>query len=203
MFLRSRVWAKTGKYTQTHSVCTHLNGIFFHSNWTIHVVQFVVKAACIADWLTDLIATPQRCLSGLTIWAKQSIASRCTLKDLNWKLVGCYRKRAIKRRIQQIIFQILWTCLQFIQNEKKISSQKTVITVANSKCLRSHILRRRKQIVVSFSFSFWTYQASVGLFFGGSWRSCILIKLIRRVCTAFIEIPALFGSHCNKQLQKQ
>lgn len=45
-----------------------------------------------------------------------------------------------------------------------------------------------------------TYQTSVGFFFGSRCR-CGLVKWIIGIRN-FIEIPVLFGSHCNKQSTK-
>lgn len=86
---------------------------------------------------------------------------------------------------------IWWTCFHFETNHPKPKEIFEVFVCELRRCVRE----REREIK--------TYQASVGFFFGGSSRrSRILIILIRRICT-FIEIPAIFGSHCNKQLQKQ
>lgn len=85
---------------------------------------------------------------------------------------------------------IWWTCFHF--ETKSPETKRNIWSV----CLWTEKVCEREREIK-------TYQASVGFFFGGSSRrSRILIILIRRICT-FIEIPAIFGSHCNKQLQKQ
>lgn len=74
-----------------------------------------------------------------------------------------------------------------------------MFSIQNKKIYKKKV----KKKIISFGIvEIKTYQTSVGFFFRLSRCSCILIILIRRI-TTFIEIPALFGSHCNKQLQKQ
>lgn len=53
----------------------YLYVIFFHRQWTVHVVQFVVQSTRIADWFTDLIAAPQRSVGCVAVRALQSYTS--------------------------------------------------------------------------------------------------------------------------------
>lgn len=81
---------------------TYLNGVFFHCNRPINIVQFVIKTTSITNGFTALITTPQWCLCCLTIWTWQTITTWCTLNEwreedifvISWKVFKCRNKKS-------------------------------------------------------------------------------------------------------------